>query len=88
MKKKYEAPEVEVIRYSLHEAIAAGCANKVFNHTTEGCQDDPTDFGQFLLGMGVTFAEDTCGSEIDSVGQQRFQKGCCCPDGYICYISI
>ena len=44
MKKKYEAPEVEVIRYSLHEAIAAGCANKVFNHTTEGCQDDPTDF--------------------------------------------
>ena len=62
MKKKYEAPEVEVIRYSLHEASAAGCANKVFNHTTECCQDDPTDFGQFLLGMGVTFAEDTCGS--------------------------
>ena len=29
MKKKYEAPAYDVITYSLHDAIAGGCANQV-----------------------------------------------------------
>ena len=38
MKQAYEAPRLEVVQYSLHEAIAANCSNKVYNHTQEECK--------------------------------------------------
>ena len=60
MKKKYEAPAYDVITYSLQDAIAAGCAEKVYTHS-DGTSCTPTDFGQFLIDNGVTFAEDGCG---------------------------
>ena len=59
MKKKYEAPAYDVITYSLHDAIAAGCANLVYNNHSEDC--GLTEFGEYLKGMGAGFAEDTCG---------------------------
>ena len=31
MKQAYEAPRLEVVQYSLHEAIAANCSDKVYN---------------------------------------------------------
>lgn len=60
MKKKYEAPALEVITYSLHDAIAAGCANLVYNNHSEG-SCELTSFGQTLKDLGATFAEDSCG---------------------------
>lgn len=50
MKQTYEAPKLEVIAYSLHEAIAANCSDKVYNHTQGTCE--PTEYGQSLLSKG------------------------------------
>ena len=57
MKQAYEAPRLEVVQYSLHEAIAANCSDKVYNHVQGTC--DPTDYGQSLLNKGISFAEDS-----------------------------
>lgn len=57
MKQAYEAPRLEVVQYSLHEAIAANCSDKVYNHVQETC--DPTEYGQSLLDKGINFAEDS-----------------------------
>lgn len=57
MKQTYEAPKLEVIAYSLHEAIAANCSDKVYNHTQDTCA--PTEYGQSLLIKGINFAEDS-----------------------------
>ena len=60
MKQTYEAPKLEVIAYSLHEAIAANCSNKVYNHATrDTCT--LTDLGKDLEGEGYTFLQDDCG---------------------------
>lgn len=58
MKQAYEAPRLEVVQYSLHEAIAANCSNKVYNHTQESCP--LTELGESLEGEGYTFLGDTC----------------------------
>lgn len=69
MKKKYEAPAYDVITYSLHDAIAGGCANQVYNnHSSGDCE--LTDFGNYLVGMGAGFAEDGC--------EEGGLKGYCC----------
>ncbi len=57
MKQAYEAPKLEVVQYSLHEAIAANCNNKVYNHSSNG-DCTPTAFGEEILGMGVNFTKD------------------------------
>lgn len=57
MKQTYEAPRLEVVQYSLHEAIAANCSDKVYNHTQDAC--DPTDYGRSLINKGINFAEDS-----------------------------
>ena len=57
MKQAYEAPRLEVVQYSLHEAIAANCSDKVYTHTQDTC--DPTEYGQSLLSKGINFAEDS-----------------------------
>ncbi len=57
MKQAYEAPKLEVVQYSLHEAIAANCSNKVYNHSSNGdCK--PTEFGEEILRWGVNFTEE------------------------------
>lgn len=57
MKQTYEAPKLEVIAYSLHEAIAAGCSDKVYNHA-DGNSCTPTKLGDIIISSGVNFAED------------------------------
>lgn len=57
MKQAYEAPRLEVVQYSLHEAIAANCSDKVYNHVQGTC--DPTDYGQSLLDKGINFTVDS-----------------------------
>lgn len=57
MKQAYEAPRLEVVQYSLHEAIAANCSDKVYNHTQDACA--PTEYGQSLIIKGINFAEDS-----------------------------
>lgn len=57
MKQAYEAPRLEVVQYSLHEAIAANCSDKVYNHTQDTCA--LTEYGQSLLIKGINFAEDS-----------------------------
>ena len=42
MKKSYIQPEMEIISFELNEAIASGCGLKVYNHTVDGCSNDPT----------------------------------------------
>lgn len=59
MKQAYEAPRLEVVQYSLHEAIAANCSNKVYNHTQEACS--LTELGESLKADGYTFLSDNCG---------------------------
>lgn len=72
MKQAYEAPRLEVVQYSLHEAIAANCCDKVYNHTQETC--DPTTYGQSLLSKGINFAEDSnCTSPM--IGYCYFTSG-------------
>lgn len=53
MKKNYEAPNLEIITYSLHEALAASCDDLIYNnHNKDTC--DPVQFQEF------SFLEDTC----------------------------
>lgn len=61
MKKKYEAPAYDVITYSLHEAIAGGCAILVYNNHSSEETCGITQDGEYLKGMGAVFAEDGCG---------------------------
>ncbi len=73
MKQAYEAPKLEVVQYSLHEAIAANCSNKVYNHSSNGgCT--PTEFGKDILDMGVNFAGDK-------------EKSCSIPLDDYCYFT-
>lgn len=69
MKQTYEAPKLEVVQYSLHEAIAANCSNKVYNHTQEACS--LTELGESLKKDGYTFLSDNCG-ETGAVGYCYF----------------
>lgn len=62
MKKKYEAPAYDVITYSLHDAIAGGCANLVYNNYNEDKNCSLTPIGELIKNKGGTFAEDTCGT--------------------------
>lgn len=42
MKKPYVKPEIQVISFTLSEAIAASsCVAQVYNHTKDGCQKLP-----------------------------------------------
>lgn len=59
MKQAYEAPRLEVVQYSLHEAIAANCSDKVYNNHDAQASCKPTDYGQSLLDKGINFAEDS-----------------------------
>lgn len=69
MKQAYKAPRLEVVQYSLHEAIAANCSNKVYNHTQEAC--GLTELGKSLQEDGYTFLSDNCG-ETGAVGYCYF----------------
>ena len=71
MKQTYEAPKLEVIAYSLHEAIAAGCSDKVYNHA-DGSSCTPTKLGDIIISSGVNFAED---------------NGCSVPMKNYCYFT-
>ncbi len=66
MKQAYEAPKLEVVQYSLHEAIAANCNNKVYNHSSNG-DCTPTTFGEEILDMGVNFTveKESCSIPLD-----------------------
>lgn len=57
MKQTYEAPKLEVIAYSLHEAIAANCSDKVYNHAQGSCK--LTDYGKSLVDKGINFTVDS-----------------------------
>ena len=53
MKKNYEAPNFDVITYSLHEAIAGNCSIEMypsFKNGEEDCMDG--DFKGFDFGKG------------------------------------
>lgn len=56
MKQAYEAPKLEVVQYSLHEAIAASCSFKVYNHSQQTCEK--TELGKELLDPSINFTED------------------------------
>lgn len=51
MKKNYEAPNLEIITYSLHEAIAAGCDLVIYDNFNydNGCSKYP-QFEGFNFG--------------------------------------
>lgn len=53
MKKNYEAPALEIITYSLHEAIAAGCTIKQYPNMGNGVDSckDPL-LADFVFGKG------------------------------------
>lgn len=54
MKKPYVKPEIQVISFTLSEAIAASsCAAQVYNHTKDGCQKLPP-FDMFEFNFGAT----------------------------------
>lgn len=57
MKQAYEAPRLEVVQYSLHEAIAANCSDKVYNHAQDTCE--LTEYGQSLVDKGINFTVDS-----------------------------
>ena len=53
MKKNYEAPNFDVITYSLHEAIAGNCSIEMypsFKNGEEDCMDE--DFKGINFGKG------------------------------------
>lgn len=59
MKKNYAKPMLEVIPFEMNEAIASGCGLKVYNHTVEGCSDNPTNEWQEMQDMtGATLTDD------------------------------
>ena len=65
MKQAYEAPRLEVVQYSLHEAIAANCSDKVYNHVQGTC--DPTEYGKSLWDKGINFTVDSqCTAPTDA----------------------
>lgn len=57
MKQAYEAPRLEVVQYSLHEAIAANCSDKVYNHAQGSCE--LTEYGKSLVDKGINFTVDS-----------------------------
>lgn len=59
MKQAYEAPRLEVVQYSLHEAIAANCSDKVYSNHDAQRSCTPTDYGQSLLDKGINFTVDS-----------------------------
>ena len=59
MKKVYHKPLLEIIPFELNDAIASGCGLKVYNHTTDGCFNDPTAEWQEMQGMtGANLTDD------------------------------
>ena len=56
MKQAYEAPRLEVVQYSLHEAIAANCSDKVYTHAQDTC--GRTELGNSLWEKGINFTVD------------------------------
>lgn len=52
MKKNYEAPALEIITYSLHEAIAANCTIKKYPNFNNGV-DDCLDFNFRNASFGM-----------------------------------
>lgn len=51
MKKVYSKPQVEVVPFELNDAIASGCGLKVYNHTVDGCSDNPTSEWEEMKDM-------------------------------------
>lgn len=51
MKKVYMKPSIELMEYTVNEAIAGNCGIKVYNHTTESCSNDPTAEWVEITGM-------------------------------------
>lgn len=59
MKHAYVKPALEVIPFELNEAIASGCGLKVYNHTVEGCSNDPTEEWSEISGLtGANLTDD------------------------------
>ncbi len=56
MKKPYVKPEIQVISFTLSEAIAASsCAAQIYNHAKDGCQKlPPFDMLDFNFGATET----------------------------------
>lgn len=63
MKKPYVKPEIQVIRFTLSEAIAASsCVAQVYNHAKDVCEKlPPFDMIDFNFGTG----EQECSIPID-----------------------
>ena len=67
MKKSYSKPEIQVISYTLNEAIANTCGAQLYNHSSKDtCKlkepfDSMFDAGEFTFVM-----EEGCAATLDS----------------------
>lgn len=64
MKKRYTKPQFEVVPFELNDAIASGCGLKVYNHTVESCNDNPTDEWKEMQGMTNANLTDDYGCSV------------------------